>query len=145
MVTLDQPELNPANPRMQSHKDLPSQFLKSSKPINANIVIGSFGSSKAYHEQAFSLSVGIDASAPSGASESPLRYGKMPEIHHIFRPDPKSPPKIITLFFTAVVLATLPVLLITVRISSLTHEDNDILMLHSGCTLMGMSVISRTP
>jgi oligosaccharyltransferase complex subunit delta (ribophorin II) len=105
---------------VQSQKDLPSQFLKSSKPISANIVIGSFGSSKAYNERAFNLEVEVDASAPVPASESPLRYGKLPEIHHIFRPDPKSPPKIITIFFTAVVLATIPVLLGTVSLCFLT-------------------------
>ena len=48
--------------------------------------------------------------APKKAPEKPLRYGKLPEIHHIFRADPKSPPKVITLFFTLIVLAALPVL-----------------------------------
>jgi oligosaccharyltransferase complex subunit delta (ribophorin II) len=40
-----------------------------------------------------------------------MRYGKLEEIHHIFRADPQSPPKIITIFFTAAVLATVPILL----------------------------------
>ena len=43
-----------------------------------------------------------------------MRYGKLPEIHHTFKTDPKSPPKIITLVFTAAVLVALPVLLTTV-------------------------------
>lgn len=38
------------------------------------------------------------------------RYGKLPEIHHIFKSDPQSPPIVITLAFVAMVLATLPVL-----------------------------------
>jgi oligosaccharyltransferase complex subunit delta (ribophorin II) len=45
------------------------------------------------------------------ASAEPIRYKALPEIHHIFRGDPKSPAKIITLVFTLAVLATLPALL----------------------------------
>ena len=41
----------------------------------------------------------------------PERYGSKTEIHHIFRDDPKSPPKVISLFFTLAVLSTVPVLL----------------------------------
>ena len=44
------------------------------------------------------------------------------EIHHIFRADPKSGPKIISLFFVLAVLATLPVLLGAVC-SIAVHED----------------------
>ena len=40
-----------------------------------------------------------------------MRYGKRDEIHHIFRQDPKSPPKIITLVFVAAALAPLPILI----------------------------------
>ena len=43
-----------------------------------------------------------------------MRYGKLPEIHHKFKADPTSPPKIITLIFTAAVLVALPVLITTV-------------------------------
>ena len=49
--------------------------------------------------------------------ENPLRYGKLPEIHHSFKVDPKSPPKIITLIFTAIVLAALPSLFVIVCMS----------------------------
>jgi len=53
----------------------------------------------------------LDPSVPVAGVEKPLRYGKQPEIHHIFRADPKSPPKIITLVFTGAVIAALPLLL----------------------------------
>lgn len=49
--------------------------------------------------------------APPAAPSASERYGSKPEIHHIFRDDPKSPPKVVSLFFTLAVLAALPVLL----------------------------------
>jgi oligosaccharyltransferase complex subunit delta (ribophorin II) len=49
--------------------------------------------------------------APS--SPPPVRYGKQPVITHIFRSDPQSPPKILTLVFTAAVLVALPAIFIT--------------------------------
>lgn len=94
----------------QAHKDLPYQFLSSSKPIAASIVIGSFGSSTPYKSKAFDLQVSPDPNAPVTVPEAPLRYAAEPEIHHIFRADPKSPPKIITIVFAAAVAASLPVL-----------------------------------
>ncbi len=39
-----------------------------------------------------------------------MRYGRREEIHHIFRADPKSPLKALTLPFLVAVLATLPLL-----------------------------------
>ena len=48
-------------------------------------------------------------------AEQPLRYGKLPEIHHVFRPDPKNPPVILSIVFLAAVLGTLPVLAGVVR------------------------------
>jgi oligosaccharyltransferase complex subunit delta (ribophorin II) len=98
----------------QTQKDLPAQFLKSSQPIDASLVIGSFGQSKGYNDKAFSLSIARDPNVPIASSEKPLRYGKLPEIHHIFKPDPKSPNILITLIFTGAVLATVPMLLGTV-------------------------------
>lgn len=99
---------------VQSHKDLPTQFLSGSKTLSASLVIASFGSSKPYRSPAFDLKIELDPSAPPPSVEKPLRYGKLPEIHHIFKPDPKSPPKIITLVFTAAVIAALPSLLFVV-------------------------------
>ena len=79
------------------------------------LIVASFGTSTPYEGHAFDLSIKPDPTAPAPTAEKPLRYMKQPEIHHIFKPDPKSPPKIISLFFTAIVLATLPGLFIVVR------------------------------
>jgi oligosaccharyltransferase complex subunit delta (ribophorin II) len=94
---------------------VPVSLLQAGRPLTASIVIGSFGSSKPYSSKAFSLGVKLDTSSPaSAAGEKPLRYGKLPEIHHIFNADPKNPPVVISLFFTAAVLVALPALLGTV-------------------------------
>jgi oligosaccharyltransferase complex subunit delta (ribophorin II) len=93
-----------------THKDLPHQFLTSSKPIRASIVIGSFGSSTPYKAKVFNINVSRDPNTPLAVPEKPLRYGVDKEIHHIFRADPQSPPKIITLVFAAAVAGALPVL-----------------------------------
>jgi len=93
-----------------TQKDLPFQFLTSSKPITASILIGSFGSSAPYKNKVFDLNVARDPNVPLVTPEKPLRYGVDKEIHHIFREDPQSPPKIITLVFLAAVVAALPML-----------------------------------
>ncbi|KAK2803080.1 hypothetical protein FQN50_007161 [Emmonsiellopsis sp. PD_5] len=92
-----------------TQKDLPVQFLQSSKPVEASLVIGSFGASKGYDSPLFQLDVTHDPAAPSPSSEV-LRYGKLNEIHHIFKDDPKSPPIVISLLFAGAVLAALPLL-----------------------------------
>lgn len=74
-------------------------------------MIGSFGSSAGYNSVAFPLSIQPDPNNPPPPTEKPLRYGKLPEIHHIFRSDPKSPNIVIVLFFTVAVLATIPIVL----------------------------------
>lgn len=51
-----------------------------------------------------------DPNVPLTIPEAPQRYASEPEIHHIFRDDPRSPSKIITIVFAAAVLAALPVL-----------------------------------
>ena len=99
------------DPIIQTQKDLPTQLLSSTGPLDASLVIASFGSSKPYNGKAFDLSVELDPGSPLPTSKKPLRYGKLQEIHHIFKPDPKSPPKIITLVFAAAVIAALPILL----------------------------------
>ncbi|KAL4885543.1 Oligosaccharyltransferase subunit Ribophorin II-domain-containing protein [Aspergillus karnatakaensis] len=90
-------------------KDLPSQFLSTSEPLDARILIGSFGSSQAYNEPAFQLSLARGADEPIPTFEA-SRYGQLPEIHHIFKADAQSPPVVITLAFIALVLAAFPVL-----------------------------------
>lgn len=58
----------------------------------------------------FDLNVSRDPNIPLAVPEKPLRYAAEKEIHHIFKDDPKSPPKIITLVFAAAVGAALPIL-----------------------------------
>jgi oligosaccharyltransferase complex subunit delta (ribophorin II) len=96
---------------LQTQKDLPTQFLTSTKPIPASLVIGSFGSATPYKSKVFDLNVSLDPNAPLAIPEKPLRYAAEQEIHHIFRTETRSPPKVITLVFMAAVVGALPVLL----------------------------------
>ena len=82
--------------------------------MSASLVIASFGSSKPYRNHAFDLKIEFDPSSPPPSVDKPFRYGKLPEIHHIFKSDPKSPSKIITIVFAGAVVAALPSLLIVV-------------------------------
>lgn len=72
-------------------------------------MLGGFGISKAYDASAFKLSIERDPDVPVPTAEV-LRYGKQPEIHHIFKDSPTNPPIIITLAFVALVGAALPIL-----------------------------------
>ncbi|GKZ37285.1 hypothetical protein AbraIFM66950_008770 [Aspergillus brasiliensis] len=92
-----------------TQKDLPIQFLTAPEPLEARFLIGSFGESIAYNGAAFQLAVARNPDEPVPTVEV-SRYGKLPEIHHIFKSDAQSPPIVITLAFVAMVLATLPVL-----------------------------------
>ncbi|KAF9875716.1 oligosaccharyltransferase subunit ribophorin ii [Colletotrichum karsti] len=94
-----------------AQKDLPIQHLLATKPLRASLVIGSFGASQALDAILFDVDVKRDPSAVLPTYDAPLRYGKQPEIRHIFREDPRSPPKVISLAFVLAVLATIPVLL----------------------------------
>ncbi|MCJ1258983.1 hypothetical protein MMC24_006817 [Lignoscripta atroalba] len=96
-----------------THKDIPGQLLASTNSLSASLVIASFGTSKPYNARAFDLKIKADSGFPIATPEKPLRYAKLPEIHHTFKADPKSPPKIISIVFTAVVITAVPVLLIT--------------------------------
>lgn len=96
---------------MQTHKDLPNQLLTSEQPLKASLVIGSFGSSAPSNTFGFNVAIKRDPSVPQPATNKPVRYGKLEEIHHIFRSDPQSPPMVITLAFAGLALATIPVLL----------------------------------
>ncbi|KAK3498350.1 hypothetical protein B0T13DRAFT_259964 [Neurospora crassa] len=97
-----------------SQKDLPVQFLLSPKPLKASVIIGSFGEARAVNTPVFDIEIQTDPNTPLPKYEAPIRYGKKPEIHHIFRPDPQSPPKVISLFFALAVAATVPALFISV-------------------------------
>lgn len=94
---------------LQSQKDLPIQFLSLSGPVDAHIVIGGFGSSDAYDNSVFKLSIdrNPEEAVPTVETE---RYGKKPEIHHIFKDSASSPPIVITLAFVAMVGASIPAL-----------------------------------
>jgi oligosaccharyltransferase complex subunit delta (ribophorin II) len=94
---------------VQTPAKIPTALLASKSPLAASIVIGSFGASKPLKSKVFEFSAPADSSASASASQ---RYGAKPEIHHIFRGDPRSPPKVLTLAFTLAVLACLPGLLI---------------------------------
>jgi oligosaccharyltransferase complex subunit delta (ribophorin II) len=92
-------------------KDLPIQLLRSSQPLRATLLLASFGSSQAFSNHVFNLDVKLDTNLPLPTYDKPLRYGQRPEIHHIFKDDPKSGPVIISVFFVLAVLASLPALL----------------------------------
>jgi hypothetical protein len=98
----------------QTKKDLPIQFLSLSEPVDARVVIGGLGTSDAYDSSAFQLSIdrNPELAVPTVETE---RYGKKPEIHHIFKDSPSNPPIMITLAFVAMVGAALPVLAGLVR------------------------------
>lgn len=110
--------------RLQTQKDLPIQLLTSSEPLEASLVLGSFGSTKGSITPVFDLALNLDPNAPTLNYEAPLRYGKLPEIHHTFRDDPKSPPKIVSIVFALAVLATVPGLLVGVRTSDPERRTN---------------------
>jgi len=90
------------------------QLLLATKPLQASVVIASFGSAQGLNTHLFDLAVQLDPNAPAPAYEKPVRYSKQPEIHHIFKADPKSPPRIISLVFALAVLATVPALFLGV-------------------------------
>jgi oligosaccharyltransferase complex subunit delta (ribophorin II) len=103
----------------QTQKDLPVQFLNTSHPVDVEIVIGSFGPIQAYRNVAFHLSIDRDPKKPLPPAQAE-RYKQLPEIHHIFKTDPRSPPAIITLVFLLMVLCTIPILAASVG-SALTR------------------------
>ncbi|OBT85939.1 hypothetical protein VE02_04782 [Pseudogymnoascus sp. 03VT05] len=89
------------------YASLPSALL-SSPSLSASLVLGSFGPAPASETRLFNIALSADESAQV---EKPVRYGKLGEIHHIFAADQSSPPRVISVFFTLAVLATLPVVL----------------------------------
>ncbi|KAK3187198.1 hypothetical protein K4F52_004102 [Lecanicillium sp. MT-2017a] len=95
-----------------TQKDLPIQHLSSESALEASIIVGSFGSSAATVTPVFDITLKRDPNGVAPSYEKPLRYGKLEEIHHIFRADPKNPPKIISLVFATAVLGTVPALFI---------------------------------
>ncbi|KAB8078373.1 hypothetical protein BDV29DRAFT_10118 [Aspergillus leporis] len=103
-----------------TQKDLPIQFLSVAEPLDAKFLIGSFGDSEAYNGAAFKLAVTRNPDQPVPTVEI-SRYGKLPEIHHIFKDDPRSPPIVITLAFVALVLGALPWLFLGANVCHLPN------------------------
>jgi oligosaccharyltransferase complex subunit delta (ribophorin II) len=95
-----------------AQKDIPVQLLTAERPLDAKLLLGSFGPSVAASVEAFRVEIERDPNASAPKYEAPLRYGKQPEINHIFRADPKNPPKIVSIVFAAAVLAAIPAVLI---------------------------------
>ena len=85
-------------------------------------MIGSFGASKGYSSPAFQLVINHEGKAAPASAET-VRYGKLDEIHHIFRSDAESPPVLVSLVFTVMVLGTLPVLAGIVSFNSYTLDN----------------------
>lgn len=94
-----------------SPSELPVALL--AQPLKAILVIGSFGEVKPLLSEVFTLKVEEDMKGDFPTYTAPERYAAKEEIHHIFRPDQKSPPKIISLVFTLTVSATLPLLFVS--------------------------------
>lgn len=132
-----------ANER-QAQEDLPPQFIQSTKPLRATLVLASFGPSKAFSNHVLDLDVSFNADAGPPKYEKPLRFGKLPEINHIFKPDPKSGPIVISIFFVLAILASVPILLGTVipQRHYLTVETQ-LTKSSSGHTSVRTSTISR--
>ncbi|KAI2626795.1 Oligosaccharyltransferase subunit Ribophorin II-domain-containing protein [Xylaria nigripes] len=94
------------------YADLPVQLATSTSPLKASLMLASFGSSQGFNKPIFSVALKDDPSASLIVYEKPPRYVKREEIHHIFRADPKNPPKIVSIIFSAAVLVALPALFI---------------------------------
>ncbi|KAK7743527.1 hypothetical protein SLS53_004061 [Cytospora paraplurivora] len=95
-----------------TQKEIPTHLLVSSRPVHATVVIGSFGSAQGLIADAFDIDIKQDPNKPAPAVPSPVRYGKKPEIHHIFREATVYPYKIFSITFAVVIAATLPILLV---------------------------------
>lgn len=91
-----------------TQKDLPLSFIASSSPLTLNMAIGDFT------ENITSIFIPIAqvqlnyddmtvSAAKKSLGEPPLVYAPLPELRHTFRPDPKNPPKILTLLFLGAV------------------------------------------
>ncbi|PSR94178.1 hypothetical protein BD289DRAFT_494833 [Coniella lustricola] len=91
-----------------TQKDIPTQFFAAAKPIHAAIVLASFGSSEGLISDAFDIKIITDANSPPPAPSASIRYGKQPQIHHIFQEPVKYGYKVISLAVSLVIAGTLP-------------------------------------
>ncbi|EPS42201.1 hypothetical protein H072_3939 [Dactylellina haptotyla CBS 200.50] len=92
-----------------TQKEIPLALL-TSPSLTLTVAIGSFGQATPLSVEIATVNLSLDAATKKSLAEPPLKYGKLNEIHHIFRPEPRSPPKIISLVFLVGVLACLPAL-----------------------------------
>ena len=89
-----------------SQKDFGPVFLQNGS-VDLTIVIGSFGDDLPFQQHIATLKFDFDPKTPRPTVATPLRYGPLPEITHTFRADVKSPPVVISLFFTGAVVTGL--------------------------------------
>ncbi|QIW97569.1 hypothetical protein AMS68_003087 [Peltaster fructicola] len=94
-----------------TQKDIPIALLAQSRSLEASVIIASFGSATPYKQHVFDLSPSFDNNSPAPSSEAAERLSKKDEIHHIFKADARSPPRLVSLVFLLAVLGALPVLL----------------------------------
>lgn len=95
---------------IQKQADLPIQLAISPEPLQASVVLASFGASSAgFQKTVFDIEVVRAAEDVKPlVYEKPLRYGKLEEIHHVFRTGDKTPPKIVSVVFALAVVVTVP-------------------------------------
>ncbi|KAF3922532.1 hypothetical protein ABW21_db0202850 [Orbilia brochopaga] len=94
-----------------TQKDIPTALL-TAPSLTLSIAIASFGQSSPLAVEIATIAPVLDQAAKKSLPAPALKYGKLPEIHHIFRGEPRSPPKIISLVFLGGVLACLPALFV---------------------------------
>ena len=82
--------------------------LDKPNPLTVSLILGSF-KHEPLHARLFDLVLPVSQPAPSHPEEA--SFHPLPEIKHTFRPDPTSPPKIISMIGAGVVLAPWVVLL----------------------------------
>jgi len=92
-----------------SQKDLPPSFITSPSPLALHMAVGDFKqNTKCAFISVAKVIPSFDTAAASNALGDPLvKYQALPEMRHTFRPDPRSPPKILTFVFLAAVGAAL--------------------------------------
>lgn len=108
---------------LQTQKDIPVPFFASTKPIHATIVIGSFGSAQGLIADAFDIEIKLEANTQPPSVSAPVRYGKQPQIHHIFNKPAVYPSKVFPVFFVGAVLVTLPVVFYFVSSLRFGHAE----------------------
>jgi oligosaccharyltransferase complex subunit delta (ribophorin II) len=91
----------------------PSLPPTSDTPLSVSLILGSFEHDPAKFDL-FDLSLPRSKPPPQHPDEP--SFHPRPEIHHTFRPDPKSPPRAVSAAFTALVLA--PWLVLIALVSS---------------------------